>query len=231
MKAAEASTLTVNASSPDNFPLTYAWSASAGHVNGTGTSVSLDTTGAPEGAAITATATVTDSRGLSTSCSATVNVLSPPVTVSEVQEIGDCQFKDARRPARVDNTCKAILDDVALRVQHEPNGKFVIVGYTDEQETVTETQLGAQRSVNMKYYLVNGEGGQQIDATRIDVRTSGTVKEKGAKIYFVPSGTTFTQESVAVDETQVKGQGRNAPAPKKEVQESGHAGDSGSVNY
>ena len=41
------------------------------------------------------------------------------------------------------------------------------------------------------------------------------LKEKGAKIYFVPSGTTFTQESVAVDETQVKGQGRNAPAPKK----------------
>ncbi len=215
LKAGEASSLTVNASSPDNFPLTYAWSASAGHVNGTGTSVSLDTTGAPEGAAITATATVTDSRGLSTSCSATVNVLSPPVTVSEVQEIGDCQFNDARRPARVDNTCKAILDDVALRIQHEPNGKFVIVGYTDEQETAAGTQLAAQRSVNMKYYLVNGEGGQQIDATRIDVRTNGTVKEKGAKIYFVPSGATFTQESVAVDETQVKGQGRNAPAPKK----------------
>ena len=122
---------------------------------------------------------------------------------------------DAKRPARVDNTCKAILDDVALRIQHEPNGKFVVVGFTDDQETVTVTQLGAQRSVNMKYYLGNGEGQQQIDATRIDVRTSGTVKEKGAKIYFVPSGTTFTQEFVVVDETQVKGQGRNAPAPKK----------------
>ena len=217
VKANEASTLTVNASSPDNFPLTYAWSASAGHVNGTGANVSLDTTGAPEGAPITATATVTDSRGLSTTCSATVNVLSPPVTVAEVSEIGECKFMDAKRPARVDNTCKAILDDVALRIQHEPNGKFVIVGFTDEQETVTASQLGAQRSVNMKYYLVNGEGQQQIDATRIDVRTSGTMKERGAKIYFVPSGTTFTQESVAVDETQVKGQGRNAPAPKKET--------------
>ena len=215
VKAGEASTLTVNASSPDNFPLTYAWSASAGHVNGTGTNVSLDTAGAPEGAPITATATVTDSRGLSTTCNAPVNVLAPAVTVSEVQEVGECKFMDERRPARVDNTCKAILDDVALRIQHEPNGKFVIVGYTDEQESVTETQLGAQRAVNMKYYLVNGEGGSQIDATRIDVRTSGTVKEKGAKIYFVPSGLTFTQESVAVDETQVKGQARNAPPPKR----------------
>ena len=217
VKAAEASTLTVNASSPDNFPLTYAWSASAGHVNGTGANVSLDTTGAPEGAPITATATVTDSRGLSTSCSATVNVLSPPVTVAEVSEIGECKFMDAKRPARVDNTCKAILDDVALRIQHEPNGKFVVVGFTDDQETVTVTQLGAQRSVNVKYYLVNGEGQQQIDATRIDVRTSGTIKEQGAKIYFVPSGATFTQESAVVDETQVKGQARNAPAPKKKA--------------
>ena len=75
---------------------------------------------------------------------------------------------------------------------------MVVVGYTDDEESVKMSQLGAQRSVNVKYYLVNGEGGSNIDATRIDVRTSGTVKEKGAKIYFVPSGTTFSQESVAV---------------------------------
>ena len=219
VKAGEASTVSVAASSPDNFPLSYSWSATAGHVSGTGTSATLDTNGAPEGSTITATATVTDSRGLSTSCTATVNIQPPPppVVVNEVTEIGDCQFMDTRRPARVDNTCKAVLDDVALRIQHEPNGKFVVVGFTDEQESVTETQVGAQRSVNMKYYLVNGEGGSQIDATRIDVRTSGTVKEKGAKVYFVPSGATFTQESVAVDETQVKGQARNAPAPKKKT--------------
>ena len=122
---------------------------------------------------------------------------------------------DPKRPWRVDNTCKAILDDVAMRIQREPNGKFVIVGYTDEEESVKVTQLGAQRSVNMKYYLVNGEGGSQIDASRVEVRTGGTVKEKGAKVYFVPSGATFSEESVVVDETQVKGQARNAPAPKK----------------
>jgi hypothetical protein len=62
---------------------------------------------------------------------------------------------------------------------------------------------------------VNGEGGSQIDASRAEVRTSGTVKEKGAKVYFVPSGATFSEESVVVDETKVKGQARNAPAPKK----------------
>jgi hypothetical protein len=215
VKAGDGSTVTVTASSPDNFPLTYSWATSAGHINGTGTSATLDSTGATPGGSITATATVTDSRGLTASCTATVNVLAPPVVVNEVSEIGECKFMDDKRPARVDNSCKAILDDVAMRIQREPNGKFVVVGYAEDEETVKVTQVGAQRSVNIKYYLVNGEGGSQIDAARLDVRTSGTVKEKGAKIYFVPAGATFSEETVAVDETQVKGQARSAPAPRK----------------
>ena len=217
VKAGDPSTVTVSASSPDNFPLTYAWSTTAGHLSGTGASATLDTNGAAQGSPITATATVTDSRGLSTTCNATVNILPPPppVTVNEVSEVGECKFMDPKRPWRVDNTCKAILDDVAMRIQRESNGKFVIVGYTDEEETAKVTQLGAQRAVNMKYYLVHGEGGSQIDASRIEVRTGSTVKEKGAKVYFVPSGATFSEESVVVDESQVKGQPRNAPAPRK----------------
>jgi hypothetical protein len=223
VKAGDASTVTMTVSNPDNFPLTYEWNTTAGHISGSGTTASVDTSGAAPGSTISTTGTVSDSRGLRAICNANINVLTPPVTVNEVSEIGECKFMDPKRPWRVDNTCKAILDDVALRIQREPNGKFVIVGYTDEQETVTVTQVGAQRSVNMKYYLVNGEGGSQIDAARVDVRTSGTVKEKGAKIYFVPSGTTLTEESIAVDETQVKGQSRNAPAPKKKTKKSSAA--------
>ena len=59
------------------FPLTYAWTATAGHISGNGASATVDTTGAPQGSPITATATVTDSRGLSTSCTATVKFLRP----------------------------------------------------------------------------------------------------------------------------------------------------------
>jgi hypothetical protein len=44
---------------------------------------------------------------------------------------------------------------------------------------------------------------------------AGTVKSKSAKLYIVPSGATFTEEATVVDETKVKGQLRNAPAPKK----------------
>jgi len=214
VKAGEPSTVSVSASSPDNFPLTYAWSSTAGSVSGTGTSATLNTAGAAEGSAITATATVTDSRGLSATCTATVNVLSAPVTVNEVQQIGECKFGDSKRPWRVDNTCKAVLDDVALRIQREPSGKFVIVGYADEEEKVKMTELGAQRAVNVKYYLTEGEGKSGIDASRLEPRT-GTVSDKSVKIYFVPSGATLTEETMAIDETRVKGQARNAPAPKK----------------
>ena len=208
----DVSNLTMTGSDPQGWPLTYKWSASGGQLSGTGASATLTGTNADAGNTITVTGTATDDHGLSGTCTASVNVLSPPVTVNEVSEIGECKFTDAKRPTRVDNVCKAVLDDVALRIQREPNGKFLIVGYTDEQEEVTASELGAQRSVNMKYYLVNGEGGTQIDATRIDVRTGGTVKEKGAKVYFVPSGATFKEETIAVDETKVKGQSRKAPA-------------------
>ncbi len=220
----QTATLTANASSPDNFPLTYGWASSGGQISGSGNTARLNTAGAQPGSSITATATVTDSRGLSTTCTASVNIQQPPpAVVNEVTEVGECKFNDAKRPARVDNTCKAVLDDVALRIQHEPNGKFVIVGYSDDEETIKVKQVGAQRAVNVKYYLVNGEGGNQIDATRLDVRTSGAVKDKAAKIYFVPSGATFSEESVAVDETQVKGQARNAPAPHKKSHKAAQA--------
>lgn len=215
VKPGDQATFTVTAGNPDNFPLTFAWSANGGQISGSGTSATLNTANAAPGAPVTATATVTDSRGLTASCTASVNVLSPPVVVSEVSEIGECKFADLKRPARVDNVCKAVLDDIALRIQHEPNGKFVVVGYSEEEESIKITQVGAQRAVNLKYYLVNGEGGSQIDAARLEVRTSGTVKEKGAKVYFVPAGATFSEESMVIDETQIQGQPRNAPGPKK----------------
>ena len=165
---------------------------------------------------MTVTGTAADSRGLSSTCNATVNVLAPPppVTVNEVSVAGECGFKDPKRPWRVDNECKAVLDDVALRIQREPNGKLVVVGYAAEEEKIKYEQLGGQRAVNVKYYLTSGEGGQKIDPARIEPRV-GTKSDKSAKFYFVPAGSTFTEESVLVDETQVKGQPRNALAPKK----------------
>jgi hypothetical protein len=215
IKPGDGFTVTVAAESPDNSPLTYSYTTSSGNISGTGSSASETTSTANANSTITATANIVDARGLSTTCSATVTVEPFPVVTAppDVVSAGECKFNMSNKPGRVDNECKAVLDEVALRVQREPNDTVVVVGYTDEQETVKMTQLAGQRAVNVKYYLTSGEGGAGIDASRIQVK-AGTVKSKSAKIYIVPSGATFTEESTAVDETQVKGQPRNASAKK-----------------
>ena len=210
IKPGDGFTVTVAAQSPDNSPLTYSYTTSTGSITGTGSSASETTSNANAGSTITATANVVDARGLSTTCSAMVTVEAFPVVAAppEVISAGECKFNMSNKPGRVDNECKAVLDEVALQVQRQPNGKVVVVGYTDETETVKMTQLAGQRAVNVKYYLTSGEGGAGIDASRIEAR-SGTVKTKGAKIYIVPEGATFTEESTVIDETVVKGQPRN----------------------
>jgi len=109
------------------------------------------------------------------------------------------------------------LDKLALRIQQMPNGKVAIVGFTDQTEVVNAEQLGAQRAVNVKYYLTTDELGPKLDPTRLEPRKGGT-KGKAAHFYFVPQGATFSQEeSVTVDESVVQGQSRSAPAPKKKA--------------
>jgi outer membrane protein OmpA-like peptidoglycan-associated protein len=215
IKPGDSFTLTVAAESLDESTLTYSYSSSAGNITGTGNSATETTTSANAGSTITATANVVDGRGLSTSCSAAVTVQPFPVVTAppEVISAGECKFNMSNKPGRVDNECKAVLDEVALQVQRQPNGTVVVVGYTDEQETVKMTQLAGQRAVNVKYYLTSGEGGAGIDASRVQVK-AGTVKSKSAKIYIVPEGATFAEESTVIDETKVKGQPRNAPAKK-----------------
>jgi hypothetical protein len=215
LKSGDPATLTVSAESPVNSPLTYSYSATAGSISGTGNTATLDTTGAAAGSPITTTATVTDAHGLTANCAATVNVapLPPPQTVVESTSVGECSFNNSNKPGRVDNECKATLDQVALLIQQEPNDKYVIVGYAEDDETVKMTQLAGQRSVNVKYYLTQGEGGQHIDPAMLQVK-AGSEKSKKIRIYKVPPGATLPEQVTDVDESQVQGQSRTAAAPK-----------------
>src|SRR5450631_3827511 len=209
----QSATINITASSPENRPLTYAWTSTGGQLNGSGASASLTATNADAGNTITVTGTATDDHNLSTSCTAAVTV--PAVQkVSQVEDWGECTFeKNPKKPWRVDNDCKDVLDKLALRVQQMPDGRVAIVGYTDQEEVVNAEQLGAQRAVNIKYYLTTDEIGPKLDPARLEPRKGGT-KGKAAHFYFVPQGATFTQEeSVTVDETVVQGQSRSAAAP------------------
>ncbi len=206
------STVTCNCSTPDSGPeykpaVTVNisnWTSSAGKVSGTGNTAQLDTTGASAGP-ITVTATCTDSRGLTGSGNATVNVEVPPPP-PQVSKINTCEFPSKTKPARVDNACKAVLDDVALRLQREADAKAVVVGNAEAKERKAKT-LAADRAVNTKEYLVKEKG---IDASRIEVR-SGAGDSRTADVYLVPQGATFNEPNTEpVTEKPAK-----APARKK----------------
>jgi outer membrane protein OmpA-like peptidoglycan-associated protein len=223
VRAGDPVNLSCQGNSPDGRPLTYNHTATAGKLTANGATGTLDTTGVPAGP-VTINSTVSDDRNLtaSTTTNANVEVPPPPPTSSKLNEI---TFPNDKKPARVDNTAKAILDDVALRLQREPDSKAVVVGYATEAETKKKINknLAQQRAINTKACLDGVEAscenqGKQIDPSRIEVRT-GTGDQNKAEIWIVPSGASFTGEGTTpVDESKVKVQARTAaPAPHKKA--------------
>jgi len=195
-------TITCTCTSPDGVPVNVAgWSATGGTVSGSGNTGTLNTTGASPGQ-ITVSATCTDSRGLTANSSAQVTVENPPPPPPKASKLSQCDFPNTKKPWRVDNTCKAILDDVALRLQQEPDAKLVIVGNADPSEK--RKNLAAERAVDSKAYLSGGEAKQAIDASRIETRT-GNGGTKTAEYWVVPAGASFDSAGTEpVDETKVK---------------------------
>ena len=199
-------TITCTCTSPDNATVTVGnWTASAGSIAGSGNSATLTTTGASPGP-ITVNATCTDSRGLTTSTSSTVTVNTPPPPPPpppQASKVNECEYPNKNKPWRVDNTCKAALDDVALKLQQDPEAKLVVVGNSDPKEK--RKNLAAERAVDVKAYLSGGEAKQNIDPSRIETRT-GTAGTVTTEHWIVPSGATFpgASSTTPVDESKVK---------------------------
>jgi outer membrane protein OmpA-like peptidoglycan-associated protein len=179
--------ITTNASDPDGDPLTYTWRANAGQIVGNGAAVDFDTTGLAPGN-YTVTARVEDGRGGAADCSSTVEVKPVPAP-PQASKISDCAFGKPLS-TRIDNVCKRILDDVALRLQNEPRGSAVIIGYSDPKEAKPE-KIAGDRATNGVKYL--GEKG--IDPSRVTTCTgsgqAGATDNRRIDVIWVPEGATF----------------------------------------
>ena len=209
-------TVTCSCTSPDNVPVSVAsWNTTSGNISGSGNTATLDTTGAAPGS-ITVGATCTDSRGLASPASTQVTIENPPPPPPKASKLSQCDFPNEKKPWRVDNTCKAILDDVAKNLQQNPDSRLVIVGNADPKER--RKNLAAERAVDSKFYLTEGEAQQHIDPSRIDVRTGGG-GTKTAEYWIVPSGATFDSAGTeSVDESKVKAiPDHPKPAAKKKA--------------
>jgi hypothetical protein len=202
VQAGASVTVTCSPSSPDGVPVSVSnWTASAGTISGSGSTATLSTDNVQPGT-ITVGATATDSRGLTAQASTQVTVENPPPPPPKAAKLSQCDFPNEKKPWRVDNTCKAILDDVAKNLQQNPDSKLVIVGNADPKER--RKNLAGERAVDSKFYLTEGEAQQHIDPSRIEVRT-GSGGTKTAEYWIVPSGATFDSTGTeSVDESKVK---------------------------
>jgi len=186
------STITAQGMSSTNRTLTYSYTTSAGTVTGTSTRAMLSAAGVDPGT-INVTCAVVDDLGKTASAIASVAVTMPPVVVAPAtRELCAVSFeRDRKRPVRVDNEAKGCLDEVALQMQRDTDGRLVIVGDSSVDD---KPGAAAERAVNEKKYLVDDKG---IDAKRIEVRT-GAVDGRSATNVFVPLGATYGEGTTVV---------------------------------
>lgn len=187
VKAGEPSAISAIGVSPQNRPLTYSYSSTSGSVSGSGPAATLTTVGVAAGA-IGVSCKVVDDKGQTASADTMVTVVIPPAAPSpSVSEMCSVSFaRDARRPTRVDNEGKACLDQVALNLQSNADGKLALVGNAARNEKAG-IKLATERALNTKAYLVSEKG---IDSTRISVYT-GSQDGKVVSTIVIPSGATF----------------------------------------
>jgi hypothetical protein len=187
--------------SPQNRPLKYTYSASAGLIEGNDSAAKLSAVGAPPGK-ITVACHVTDDKGQEASAEITVKVEGPPMLPTpKVQTLCSINFsRDLKKPARVNNEAKACLDEVALSAESQPNAVLILVG--NEGETIPNNSRGlaARRVSNTKEYLVKEKG---LDPSRIQLR-KGHSSSETVNNYLVPAGADFDRDvpsTSVLDET------------------------------
>ena len=192
VQAGEKVNVTANVSDQTGTTLAYQWSVNGGQVSGSGASVQVDTTGLSAGN-YTVTGRVQNARGGAASCSVGIAVQVPPPP-PQASKINQCYFKF--RSARIDNVCKRILDDVAVRLQTDPKAKIVIIGYATPRHGMAQRladKLAKDRAQNAKIYLSSKKG---VDAARIETRMgSGAVnagrENRRMDIILVPDGASY----------------------------------------
>jgi len=204
------STITSEGRSPQNRPLSYSYTTSAGQIGGNGTTGALTTADVSPGT-IEITCNVVDDHGKTATSTTTVTVVAPPPPPApSSRSLCSISFdRDRKRPVRVDNEAKGCLDDIALEMNRESDATLVVVGNHDPQES---PEASAQRSLNVKLYLTTEKG---IDANRIELRT-GESTGRTADTVLVPRGATWNPGgTTSFDPTKVAPTGEPYARPPR----------------
>ena len=135
-----------------------------------------------------------------------------------VEKVCSIQFdKDAKRPARVEDSAFSCLKETAKRLREKPQEKLVLVGVADpvkdhaadENGHMRETEdktgldvrwedLAAYRSLNTKWYLTRWYG---IAPARILPTTDESIQGQDVTVYLVPGTADFNHNYLGTTKT------------------------------
>jgi outer membrane protein OmpA-like peptidoglycan-associated protein len=155
--------------------------ANGGKISSNRNQATLDTTDSGPGP-IAVRATAFDDRQLSASTVVTVNVEAAAPAMPTAQKLMELDYKP--NSGYVDNRSKAVLDDVALKLQQDPNLNVVLSGSADAGEP---RSLGLQRAQNAMAYLTKFKG---IDPQRIQTKAA-TEPGRKVEVWTLPAGATL----------------------------------------
>ena len=196
--------ISTSGSSPQNRPLTYSYTTSAGQLTSSGPTATLATAGL--GASdISIGCNVVDDMGQSAKSSTSVTITAQPVPViPQTQNLCSLSFtRDHKRPERVDNEAKGCLDDIALTLNQQTDSKLVIVGNASPDE---KPEAAAARAMNARQYLTAEKG---VDRSRIELRVGDTSGRTTTDV-LVPAGATYSDTNTQLfDEGSIH---RHGPA-------------------
>ena len=181
VRAGESASISCEAVSPDNRPVNITYVANGGKLSSNRNQATLDTTDTGAGP-IAVRATAFDDRQLSASTVVTVNVEAAAPAVPTAQKLMELDYKP--NSGYVDNRSKAVLDDVALKLQQDPNLNVVLSGSADAGEP---RSLGLQRAQNAMAYLTKAKG---IDQQRIQTKAA-TEPGRKVEVWTLPAGATL----------------------------------------
>jgi outer membrane protein OmpA-like peptidoglycan-associated protein len=189
IKPGETSNITAAGVSPQNRPLTYSFTATAGSVNSSGAAAVFSSTGAPTGVA-GITCTVSDDKGLTATANTSVNIMAP-IAAAEPPEVKLLETRLALHSvffqtdlpriehpnggllASQEGTLTALASDFNKYLVFKPNAYLTLTGHADVRGSVKYNQSLSERRVGRtKQFLVE----QGVPEAKIE--TSGLGKEQ-----------------------------------------------------
>ncbi len=171
VRAGESVRLVATVNDPDGDEITVIWNTQAGSITPRqGETVTWSSQGVRPGSG-PVNVRASDGYGGTADCQLTLSVSAPPPPPEDRVLTFSCsEFPSGN--TRVDNRCKAILDDVALQLRQNPRATAVITGHSDSTGSdETNNAMSLERADNAEAYLVDTHG---INTTRIDTASAGS---------------------------------------------------------